>query len=182
MKQINLLLLFTLSFMALMISCSDEGPALQNPDEKEPDNTATDTEYYISYKIDGTLISMVDSKGLRGKEGDYNTLTLEGSGKDGAHPKFRFYHSGSFIGIVGGLNFDDINSQNSSSYYLEITTQDGVLYSSKNDPEGCYLAITAKVTYTKDGTVEGKFNGFVSSEDSKRLEITDGRYKVKFAN
>lgn len=174
MKKIKLLLLLSLFAAFFVISCSKSS---SGDEELIPEEVTSD--YYMIYKINGIAVSAAEFTALRGTEGDKNTLTLQASAKKGASPQLKFYHGGSFIGIVGGLHINSIDDKNSD--YLNYTDSKGILYTTQFDKDGVDL-ILQDVVYKKDGTVEGRFSGFVTAENKSRVEITDGKFRIKFSN
>ncbi|MFD1630528.1 hypothetical protein [Pseudopedobacter beijingensis] len=170
MKSIKLLLFISLTTFAIM-SCKKN-----DSDAKDEE---TQSEYYLTYKVNGTTVTSTEFTALRGNEGDNKTFTLLASGKDNANPKFKFYFVENFIGIVPGLTIGA--DQTSGSSYLEYTNNTGLLFSTENDSEGGSLALF-DVTYKKDGVVSGIFHGYVTSKNNDRVEITEGKFKVKFSN
>lgn len=170
MKSIKLLLFISLITFAVT-SCKK--------DDSDAKDEELQSEYYFTYKVNGTTVTSTEFSALRGNEGDSKTFTLLASGKEGANPKFKFYFVENFIGIVPGLTIGA--DKTSGISFLEYTNNAGLLFTTENDNEGGSLSLF-DVTYKKDGVAAGFFHGYVTSKNNDRVEITEGKFKVKFSN
>jgi hypothetical protein len=171
-----IILTFITVFTLGITSCkksSDETPS----EEGEEQQTS---EFYISYKANGTLITETIISGQRGASTDPRTLTVSGTGADGANPKFKFFTTESFIGFVNGLTVG-CSTNSATSNYVEYTNSAGLLHTTKTDSNGITVGIL-EVSYTNGGSVRGTFDGTVKSGTGSVVNITEGKFKVKFSN
>lgn len=81
MKKSKLLILFSAVIFAFS-ACSKD-------DDGGEDNQQT-AEYYITYKADGATVTATEVSALRGTTESPRTLTIIGTAKEGASPKFKF--------------------------------------------------------------------------------------------
>jgi len=163
--------------MIIFNACKKGSESDQEDKEDEQQETPT---FYVKYKANGTLITQAEASALRGTSTDPKTLTLLGSGKDGANPKFKFVTTETFIGFVPGLNVNcSINS--SDSDYVEFTNSAGLLHTTVKDSDGMHVAFF-ELSYTKDGIARGIFSGKIKAENGSIVTITDGEFRVKFTN
>ncbi|WP_165500487.1 hypothetical protein [Pedobacter psychroterrae] len=177
MKKIPFLYLCSIFFL-LIISCKTT--IITPEDDKDDDPNDPAVEYYITYKANGTAITLSEVSGLRGSSVDPRTLTILGSLKDGVNPKFKFYTEESFIGFVPGLNIgcDDYSG---ISHFVECIDGTGKLYSTVSDSDGMHVFFQ-EASYKKDGIIKGTFNGRIKAVNGSTLNITEGEFRVKFTN
>lgn len=180
MKKIIFLIFVSLIFTSctkqeITIKLKTIQPGNENPDPDQP----AGAEYYITFKEDGRAVSLTEVSGSRGLASP-RLLTIEGTANGGAAPKFKFVHEESFIGFVPGLNVISSNISYPSDY-VQYTNSSNVLYATEYDPNGIHLFISA-ISYTNGGVVTGIFNGSIKTKDGAAVQITDGKFKVKFKN
>lgn len=176
MKKIKLSLSLISLFAIGLTSCkkSSSGDPVKDP-AKDPA-----AQYYITYKANGTAVSETEVSGSRGASATPRTLTITGTAKSGAAPKFKFTTQESFIGFVKGLTVVGEKSSYPSNF-VEYTNSSSILYSTKNDSDGIYFTIM-DISYTNGGVVSGIFSGSIKTADGKVVAITEGKFNVKFAN
>jgi hypothetical protein len=182
----NLMLINRIIFSAIIsffvfsvVGCS-KGGSSDNKPVKDTIATNPPATYFITFKANGVAVTETEISASRGTTGGKRTLTITGTTKNGAVPKFKFYTEESFIGFVEGLN---VGSSNISypNHYTDYTDASNTLYSTKNSTDGVLLFISG-VSYTKDGVVKGTFSGDVKTDKGATVQITEGKYNVQFSN
>jgi PKD repeat protein len=137
-------------------------------------------QYYLRYKVDGTLITAVDISAIRGSTSTPRTVTLSGSAAAGANPVFTFYTEETYIGFTAGINVGCSSSTNPSDY-IHYTNSNGTAYSTANDANGITLFVSS-ISYTNGGDVAGTFGGSIKTTGGTTAQITEGEFKLKFSN
>ncbi|MES2111713.1 MAG: hypothetical protein V4577_23345 [Bacteroidota bacterium] len=167
-------------FAIVLISCKLDGAVEPTKDPTKDPGTDPTPEYYISFKADGITVTETEVTATRGATASPRTLTIAGTAKSGAAPKFKFYTEESFIGFVKGLNIGN-KTISYPTDYLEYTNSGGTLYSTQTDDDGI-LVFLSDISYTNGGVVTGTFNGSMKTAAGAKVTITDGKFNVKFGN
>ena len=175
MKVLHSLSLISLFAIALT-SCK-----LDKSDDPTKDPTKDPTaEFYITYKANGVTVTETEVTATRGTTASPRTLTITGTAKGGAVPKFKYYTEETIAGFEKGLTVHNTSSTYPSDY-LEYTNSANALYSTKTESEGIYFSFF-DISYTNGGVVSGIFSGSVKTADGKVVAITEGKYNVKCSN
>ena len=173
-KIISLTLVLLIALGVTSCSLDKSTDPTKNP------NTDPTSQYYITFKAGGTVISETEVSATRGTTSTPRTLTIVGTGKSGAVPKFKFYMEETFIGFTKGLNVGN-GALTYPSFYIEYTNSASVLYSTKNDNDGIGLFIS-DISYTNGGVVSGTFSGSIKTAAGAAVQITEGKFNVKCSN
>ena len=176
MKRIFPLALICLVSIAAT-SCKKSGSTDPDPTDNGTDPAAT---YYVNFKADGVAVSETEVTATRGTTTDPRTLTITGTAKDGAAPKFKLYMEETFIGFTNGLNVGNKTSTYPSDY-IDYTNSSNVLYSTKNDASGISVFVS-DISYTNGGVVTGTFSGSIKTAGGAVVQITEGKFNVKCGN
>jgi hypothetical protein len=175
MKKIFSLTL--ISFIAIIATSCKKSSSTDPTTDPVTNPTA---QYYITFKADGQAVSETEVSATRGTTTDPRTITITGTAKSAAAPKFKFYTEETFIGFEKGLNIGNKISTYPSDY-IEYTNSANVLYSTKNDKDGIDLFIS-DVSYTNGGVISGTFSGSIKTAGGVASQITEGKFNVKFSN
>ncbi|WP_345948779.1 hypothetical protein ABDD95_18210 [Mucilaginibacter sp. PAMB04274] len=149
-----------------------------------PSNPTTPTDpsaaqYSITFKANGTVVSFTDVSATRGIATNPRTLSVTGTGKNGAVPKFKFFMEETSIGFEKGINIW-MKEYSYPTTYVEYTSSANEAYSTMNAKNEIYAFLT-DVSYTNGGPIAGTFNGtFINN--GVAVQITEGVFKAKFSN
>jgi PKD repeat protein len=149
-------------------------------------NTATSTvtigassTYYLSYKVNGTLVTASVLSAVRGSSSSPRTLTLTGTAAAGGNPKLIVNISEPGFGWSNGMNvsFNDATSPNIIAYTNSSATSN-TYYSSV----GMTMFVNP-ISYTNGGDIVATFTGEVKDgTGGATTQITEGKLKMKFSN
>jgi hypothetical protein len=177
--------IFFLLFIALTaVSCVKQEITVKRkiiqPGDQKPDpDPITEPDYYINLKVDGIAFSLTEVSGSRVLTNPRG-LIIEGNAKGGLLPKFKFSHQESSIGFVPGLNLGS-STGTFPSHYAEFVNSSNILYETENDRDGVHFFIS-EISYTNGGFVAGSFSGSMKTKSGATIQITEGKFKVKFKN
>ncbi|QPH41667.1 DUF4595 domain-containing protein [Pedobacter endophyticus] len=156
----------------LVYSCSTAAAVKPNTETTDPS-----AEYYLSYKVDGVQVVAKEFSAIR----DVNSprsITVTGSAKDGKSPKFKYFLEEPSIAFTKGLNFQS-SSYSKNSHFMEYTNSSGLSFSTKTGSAEIWLFV-ADLSFKKDGFIKSTFNGTVETEKGVVVQITEGKFSIKF--
>jgi hypothetical protein len=174
-KNISLILISLIVIIVTSCKIDDSSTDPTKDPTKDPA-----PQYYVTFKAGGTTVTETEASATRGTTSTPRTLTIVGTGKSGAAPKFKFYMEETFIGFTKGLNVGN-GALTYPSFYIEFTNSASVLYSTKNDNDGIGLFIS-DISYTNGGIVSGTFSGSIKTAAGAAIQITEGKFNVKCSN
>jgi len=158
----------------LVYSCSTATAVKPKTETTDPS-----AEYYLSYKVDGVQVVAKEFSAIR----DVNSprsITVTGSAKDGKSPKFKYFLEEPSIAFTKGLNFQS-SSYSKNSHFMEYTNSSGLSFSTKTGSAEIWLFV-ADLSFKKDGFIKSTFNGTVETEKGVVVQITEGKFNIKFNN
>jgi hypothetical protein len=145
------------------------------PGQPDPVNT----EYFITYEINGVAFTATEVSAVRGTTTNPRTLTITGTAKNGASPKVKFSCEETLAGFQGGLTI--ISSEGTyPTQYFEYTNSSNVLFTSSKSSGDLYFGFLG-MSYKNGGEAFGIFSGDIITTAGK-VEIENGKFKVKFSN
>lgn len=169
------------SFIVKLTATGDGG---SNSVSKTVVINGSSTLYYISYMVDGVLITADSIKAIRDTISNPTTLTITGTGtpSDNNLPSINIYLKESFIGWVPGINVYFDNS--STSYVITFSDINNTVYSSSYvSPSEQMSMFFSKLSYEKGALMEATFRGTIkTSGGSSTKLITDGKIKLLMSN
>ncbi|RYE27202.1 MAG: hypothetical protein EOP45_01980 [Sphingobacteriaceae bacterium] len=178
MKKITLLTFATVLFLSFT-SCQKDDTTT-DATTTTGGTTAQTSQYYITYKANGTAVTETEVAGSRGTSASPRTLTITGNGAAGTTPKFKFFTKETFIGFVPGLSIGN-NSGTTDNNYVEYTNSASLLHTTTLDKTGISVGIT-ELSYTNGGNAKGTFDGSIKAANGSTVLITEGKFNVKFSN
>lgn len=178
MKKFTLLS-FASILMFAFTSCSKDNTDT-DPTTTTTGGTQQSSEYYFSYKANGVAVTETEVTAVRGSSASPRTLTITGSGKTGASPKFKYYVTESVVGFVPGLTTE--SSSSSTGYHeIEYTNSDGLLHKTTLGKDKMTMFFT-ELSYTNGGDAKATFDGTIKAANGSTVVITEGKLKVKISN
>ncbi len=172
-KKITPLLLLALIGLVFS-SCSSSEPT-EPADQNDDPTTGT---YYITYKMDGVAISSKLMSAGRVTDVDPHVLNITGAAAGATHPTLVISTEKSVIGFVPGLNVK-CNDDAFPQHLVSLTNANGDQFTSYDNADGIDLFFS-KLSYVKDGEIEGTFSGTVEDIGGNTVAITEGKFKLKF--
>jgi hypothetical protein len=170
--------LFTLALIAcsslILSSCSDDSPKPSDEDDKN-----TQAEYFITCEIDGVAYSAKTVSATRNTVNEPNSLTIIGS-ESANPPMLQFTTTESNIGFEPGLNVT-CNESSFPEQFASYNASQSEVFTTSDDANGISLYFS-KISYVEGGEAEGSFAGSMSDFDGNPIQVTNGKFKVKFVN